>query len=409
MLVVLATGFAIRRALVSRRQLGLQMRDYCVVTRASSAVHFRQTANVLVSATPESTIPIKNLDIRSLYSGDKPGQLQCVIRGHAESVEEAVTLFANLGGEFLQLMALIGNAAVLKEDLALVYETTEDAAKKDFFQRLKDSRTSEPIVFRIIDPQWLLEAHRLIQTHQSAHRIQRAIAHYAESLRVWHPMDMIRPATYLFMAVEAVGKVIEDRLLVEHACTKHDLAVKWGFEPKDESDRSHLWHFDGELRRRHIFEGNIETYQKLRKMSDGFEHAYLKFDHVRKLAKEAAEPAAISIRSAILREIGICAKTASTLNSQPFATFLAGWAPVLEIEGHWAGSESGLQPGEAPVELHAQIELSGRMQDGVQGVQFQSTIKFDKDRVVDERQLFVAASRIALPGRGALDIDINWE
>jgi hypothetical protein len=83
----------------------------------------------------------------------------------------------------------------------------------------------------------------------------------------------------------------------------------WKIEPKQ---------LDSEVRLRLLFDGDEDTYSKVKRASDGFEHGFLNFHDIRTTALALRESAAGYLRRALLRLSGIPASTVSQLVSHPY-------------------------------------------------------------------------------------------
>jgi hypothetical protein len=142
-------------------------------------------------------------------------------------------------------------------------------------------------------------------------------------------------------------RVIADRLKVEHGT--EDLA-----EILEVDDRSDL---DPAIRRREVFQGDLDTYRDLRKASDGIEHGYLSFGKARALINAVFPQAAAHVRRCILNESGLSAEFLSAMHDDEFDRPLPLWRPVATATGRIEGV-GDLDLADTPL----QVEIAGRLE-----------------------------------------------
>ena len=63
-------------------------------------------------------------------------------------------------------------------------------------------------------------------------------------------------------------RILKEAGLADNGAGKHQLALRQGFAPADDQDRSHLNRLDSWTREHHIFADDKDCYQKLKKASD---------------------------------------------------------------------------------------------------------------------------------------------
>lgn len=385
------------------------MREYWVILRSVSAAHLQENGTILIKAASASTIPVREVVLHSEYTAGGPRFLRCDIRGMADSVDDAIVMYGNLAGEHLNLLSFLANAAVGQPNVAVIYEVTPGADKRAYRQRILAQTPVHPVMFRTIPTRWFGVVQEAINAHPKSERLRRSISYYAEALRSWHPHDMIRPGEFLFQAVEALSPVIvAAEMATLGTKTKQDLAQYYGFSPKDESDRSHLYDLEGKLRCLRIFGEREDIYQGLRKLSDGFEHAYLPFDEIRSLSKQVSQMASEAIRRTILVQAGVSSDVLVELHAPSVTMPLAGWAPVVEIEGVWGGNLDEVPAKAIPVECHAEVQIGGRVEEGKMERKFETKLNIARIGDLPNIEFGITGTSIALPGSGKLAIS-RWE
>lgn len=385
------------------------MREYWVILRSVSAAHLRENETILIKETSASVSPVREIILHTEYAGGEPRFLRCDIRGMASSVDDAIVMYGNLAGEYLNLLSFLANAAVGHPDISVVYEVTPETDKRAYRQRILAQRSVHPVMFRTIPANWFGEVQKAVNAHPKRERLRRSIAYYAEALRSWHPHNMIIPGEFLFQAVEALSPII---MAAEMAAlgktTKHDLAQHYGFSPRDESDRHHLSDLDGRLRCLRMFDDREDIYQGLRDLSNGFEHAYLTFDAIRSLSKQVSHTAAEAIRRTILVQTGVSPDVVAEIHAHIATTPLAGWIPVVEIEGFWRGSLDDVPAKAIPVECRAAVQIGGRVEEGKMKSGFETKLSIARIGDLPSIEFGITGASIALPGTNKLAIS-RWE
>jgi hypothetical protein len=315
-----------------------------------STVRLEQDDRIRINASDESTAPIKALRLRNAF-GKHQGKLAFSglvgeAWGLAEAPEDAVETLTPRASQFLDAVAVAGNACVDEPARLLVYAPPTDDDVGRFLEQRPCDPWSPAAKVRSVGMRDLRTVIEGIDGHPDSDRIHRAIAHYADALRHLDPLNRLRSGEHLWMACENLGQVILRRRCREVSLpcepssalgeSKHKLAVDAGFNPVGDS-RQHLNDFDAQLRVDEIFAGDRKTYRLLKKASDGLEHGYASFGEAQSLAEASADAAFGLVRSSVLREIGVDGKSA--LNGGRYEHPLAGWQPVHNVTGTYTASE----------------------------------------------------------------------
>jgi hypothetical protein len=94
------------------------------------------------------------------------------------------------------------------------------------------------------------------------------------------------------MGVEALSPAILRQHRKNLSKTNEQLAADWSVDRR---------RFENEARLRSIFHGDAECFDRARRASDAFEHGFLDYDAVRKLARQALLQTSRYLRRAIFR------------------------------------------------------------------------------------------------------------
>lgn len=325
-------------------------RLWVVRLHARGAVRIADNKQAFIAASPESTLSVFGVrirnDIRVSTSGESVIGTIVEAGGLAKDGAEAASLLANLGSPYFQAMATACNAAIAEPTHMTAYAPPLNKADQGAFVVQKQAGDAVPCTaFRDVDIQDLQDFFSRLDTHPRQDRLQRAMAHYRAALTAIAPRNSTMSGEFLFIAVENLGRVVQQRLFQEAGLpddgpSKHELAVRNGFKPRDEKDRSHLGKFDAWVREHHIFNDDRDCYKALVKASDAFEHGLEGFDVVRAKANAAANKSFVYIRRAILREIGVPVK--SSLFAEKFDHPIGIWPPALEVWSTYTDTDANL-------------------------------------------------------------------
>jgi hypothetical protein len=104
-----------------------------------------------------------------------------------------------------------------------------------------------------------------------------------------------------------------------------------------------VWRRDleAEVRRRILFQGDVATFAKAKRASDGLEHGFLDFTAARTLAEEARDKTAAYLREAILDLADIDDDTKQRILAPPYDTPLKSWL-ARYIRGKFHGDSADL-------------------------------------------------------------------
>ncbi len=306
---------------------------YETVQRIVSAACIPADTIMSLRAGPGSTAPLEFINYETDYGADGAGELVCHVRGEADDLDAAAVALTNSGTRNLQVLAVAANAAILTPHREIVYEPRPGGA----FRALRSLGEHPQGARRMIDVDRSVSLIQALEKQPKQDRLLRAAANYGESLRRTEPTASIHALLHLWMAVENLTVVIEDRLKREHHVTRiGDLGAAWGVDPRPGQDYIDDRDVRGLIRRREVFLGDDATHAALRRASDGIEHGFLSFGEARELVEEIFGDASTAVRRSILRESGLQASDVEALMTGIHTRPLPLWRPQLVAEGRFA-------------------------------------------------------------------------
>jgi hypothetical protein len=264
----------------------------------------------------------------------------------APDMEAAVEVAARYANVTAATIATVVNATIEDLEPVVVYERLHRGGEREFLQVHVPRESGLPRRARAIRPNLILDVLAKTTSSSETERLSRAALHYNIALRSWragHEIDAVAP---LWMAVETLTDAALRSELAATGFDEEGLAVSWSIDitrPR----REWRGQLVADVRRRLIFENDDATYSDAKKASDGWEHGFLDFEEVRKLAVAARDATAMHVRRSILRLAGITGELAAHLDSSPYgsprewfpyARYLRGWL-VGEIDNPAADNE----------------------------------------------------------------------
>lgn len=354
------------------------IRTWIVTLVCRAAFRFDENQRISIRASTQTTIPLTGVRMRNnncwASEDHSPNAAQFVggfvaeAAGNFATSNEAVEFLANFVSPYFQVMAVATNAAIDEPEDLVAYAVPLPDSKGEFvIQRHSQARAPAARVRKIAAGD-AIEIFKHLLGHASETMLHRAMSHYRVALGHLDPLNRVLSAESLWMTVENLHHVILDRLRAERSLPltkagKHKLAIELGFEPRKlqnssllirclmrfglldakdlKWDSSHLNELDRHIRLKIIFSGDRDCYQKLKDMSDGFEHGYMDFGDV-KLKSKVADKAFTHIRRAILKEIGI--EQDSALFSERFDDPLGVWRPIFQATGVYTDTAAESKP-----------------------------------------------------------------
>lgn len=244
--------------------------------------------------------------------------------GNAKGMQSANNLFTKVADNVGALLALLTNAGFEAFRPWHGFESTPSSPKRIFFVSKPPGEALLPIARRDV-PRFEIETYiNNLFSHPEIDRIQRAIAHYLEVLRLWAPGKEMTVLNHAYMGIETLTPILlkQER---EKAGLAHDweLAKSWGIAvpPEQEMPDAAKWQIvlkrvihavrdinarqwrndlNAEVRRRTIFGGDAKLYKDVTKAYNGLKHGYASLDKILTVAVERRSDVASCLRLAIL-------------------------------------------------------------------------------------------------------------
>jgi hypothetical protein len=313
-------------------------KEFVVVMRGPSAVMFKPDERMIIqglaSAIGTVDIVYSTRHLSRKPDVTMPGHLWIDIRGDAGTLDEALVPFANAGLSMLPVLVLSANAAIGEPEIELGFDNTAGITERDYFQSYIPPERDIPHTARSIDVSATVELLRAIDAHPDSERLLRGANQYRIALQSWRLGREAFSLAHLWMAVEAITKAKVRAECEAHKVTDQaDLAEKFGVELKQ---------LDGVVRRDLLLQGDDEVYSKARQASDGFEHGFLNYGEISKLAQDVRHRMAGYVRAAILEICRLEEAVFDRLMSDPFNKPLGHWPIVKYLRGRLVGTGEGL-------------------------------------------------------------------
>jgi hypothetical protein len=200
-------------------------------------------------------------------------------------------------------------------------------------------------------------------------RLMIASGHYVEALRVWGEAGKPLVLLHLYIAVEALTKVIYRRELAASGLSEDNFIRSRGINPTDSDGKYRAL---GQTRLATIFQGDNATYQSIREASNGIEHGYANFAEIWAVPFEIAEKTAHYLRSAILSALDLRDEDLANLEGQRYRDVSRNQPPP-SIQGTFGirpPAGLGIRPIIEPENyrtLNYQPELEEVVEDGTLG------------------------------------------
>jgi len=264
--------------------------------------------------------------------GAIPRTLWFEVWGPADSLDDALHRLQDHAGTVGVALTMATNAAVEETAVDVVFDATDGETEHEFFQEFHVDEEDLPRITRQIDIDLFLKLMGAFSESAYRERLYRSAAQYQTAIRHLLPGQEVLVVAHLWMAVEALTKVVGEQEIVKFG-SRDDLLSAWGIELKD---------FDAEVRRRIIFQGDTTTYAEARQASNGFEHGFLNMHEIAKVATTRAVQGLAYMREAILRAAGLDDDVVASLVSQRFSHPLPSVRLARYIRATLLGPAQGL-------------------------------------------------------------------
>ncbi len=202
----------------------------------------------------------------------------------AGTLNDAVETALGVAAGFTTVMAFVANSYVDSPEVHVAYDTTEDDAPHEFAQSYQAGHPPIQRSAALLDTtlfnavQECLLKPGLLGT-PAGNQLGVAMVHYNEALRSVRPGGDVLVAEHLFMAAEALVRIVREREMQAAACVTDEQLLQHLGQPVPEYNANGA--VISYLRRAIVFAGDRATHQALKKASDGFEHGFLSLTDIR--------------------------------------------------------------------------------------------------------------------------------
>lgn len=303
-------------------------KTFVVGLRSDTGLYFPNDATLTVQDFPSEVGPIDLVFSTNRLSADGFSHpirvgLWIDVHGSAPSLSAAVETFGNVARGMAAILSVGANVGIQEPTADVAYETTGGSSRRDYWSRNAPEYEFPSGFGRAIDPKLPGESIGAYAQHPEQDRFHRAIVQYHHALQNWEPGSEIASLTHVWIGMEALTKIVRSRLLNDLGLTLDELRMRYSALLSTESGKSvelrGLNDLDGEIRRRHLFQGDDFTYKLAKEASDGYEHSFNPLWKVRDQAVQALERAAGFLRRAIFDYSGIDAAAKDAMLHEYFS------------------------------------------------------------------------------------------
>jgi hypothetical protein len=273
---------------------------YRVVLRAPSRARFMPNEELVVDS--QSSLGSVTVILRTRWEdigmeAPVPRELWVEVTGRAPAIEAAMSEFPPPARQLGPMMAFVANIEVGMVDIHLAFDATSGIEDREFVEVFWADEKGLPTEGRIIEPELLAAFISSLAEVPDRPRIVRALGHYDIALRSWFFGGEPLAVGHLFMAAEALGKVLIRARCREQGLSESELARSVGIDLGQYGGKSALaaW-----ARTEGVFHGDADTHQAAREASDGLEHGFMEMSEVHSRARAATERTFGHIRQTIL-------------------------------------------------------------------------------------------------------------
>lgn len=292
----------------------VRKKTFTVVARAASGAYFTPDGYFLVRQFPTGTgkvdvlIKTRRAELGG-FDRPVPRGLYAEVRGEAESIYEALQEFTTAAQNLLPLLSVSANAPIKNLQPELAFESTPEVEEREFFQQFLLDERLLPYRPRKVNARATKELMLTVVASSEKDRLLRASAQYFHALQEWGPGQEIMALAHIYIGMEILTPVALRTHLSQYGIDKADLVQAWKID---------LRVLDSEVKRRLLFDGDDDTYVRVKKASDGFEHGFLDFHDIRATALDLREKAAGYLRRALFRLSGLSQDVVTELIGHPF-------------------------------------------------------------------------------------------
>jgi hypothetical protein len=219
------------------------MADIRVVLRAPSSVRFPPEQRVEVgSMSPFGPVKVQLQTIWEDISKEAPipRDLWAEVRGEAPSLDAALQTFPRAARMFGPMMAVAGNAEVGMVDVHLAYDATPGTRERDYVQVYQSLEQGLPTQGRHLDPRLFIAFLEGFDKVPDVERMLRVIGQYDLALSHWYFGGENLAVGHLFMAAEALSRVIIKRKVKDTGAGERELARQLEIDVEEHGWKSRL-------------------------------------------------------------------------------------------------------------------------------------------------------------------------
>lgn len=289
-------------------------RTFIIGLRCETGLYFLNDATLTVRDFPSDAGPADLTFSTQRLSADgfsRPIRvgLWIDVRGPAPSLLDAVEAFGNVARGMAAIISVAGNVSIQEPTADMAYETTSGSRQREYWCRNAPEYEFPSGFGRAIDPKLPGMLIQAFDEHPERDRLHRAMVQYHHALQNWEPGSEIRCLAHVWIGMEALTTLVRSRLLSDLGISLDDLRARYSALLSAERGKSAelrgLNDLDGEIRRRHLFQGDDRIYKLAKDASNGYEHSFNPLWKVREQAVQALEPATEYLRRGILDYSGV--------------------------------------------------------------------------------------------------------
>ena len=217
------------------------------------------------------------------------------IQGEAPDLLAARDTFSQSVAEHVAtMMSVTMNAAIEPLVPHVAFDITPANFEHEYWQFVVPRPTGLPRKARLLDLDSLTATLDAFEGHSFRAPIERGLASYRQALNDLVPGRALVALGHAWMGFEALKLAALELELRERGINRAQLATAWAVKTN---------HLEGEARRRLLFRGRAALHERVRKISDSFEHGSGPVDLLSPPARRDAAATVTVLRDALLRLI----------------------------------------------------------------------------------------------------------
>lgn len=221
------------------------------------------------------------------------------------SLDQAASLATSVARFLTSILAFAANVQTGIPEVHIAYDSTPGHSEREFLEAFLPDERGIPREGRVVKAaEFDLVLQGTLASPESE-RLSRGLQQYELALRHWYFGGEWLALAHLYMAVEALTKLVLRKHCAVTNLDEAEVARINGIDP-DDPDRPR-WRpaLDSWVRHGLIFDGDESTYKAARSASDGLEHGYMELNEIHRRAIESTEQTFGYVRRAIVRLLGL--------------------------------------------------------------------------------------------------------